>query len=84
MINDDISFFAALLTFAEFPQAQEILGLDDFILRGLDGLTKVSSLSPALLIILITRIVPDMETAQILINYVELAKHRAEAEKWLY
>lgn len=83
MINDDISFFAALLTFGELPQAQEILGLDNFILRGLDGLTKVSSLSPAV-DKLITRIVPDMETAQILINYVELAKHRAEAEKWLY
>ena len=83
MINDDISFFAALLTFAEFPQAQEILGLDNFILRGLDGLTKVSSLSPAV-DKLITRIVPDMEAAQILIDYVELARHRAEAEKWLY
>ena len=83
MINDDISFFAALLTFVELPQAQEILGLDNFILRGLDGLTKVGSLSPAV-DKLITRIVPDMETAQILIDYVELVRHRAEAEKWLY
>ena len=83
MIRDDMSFFAALLTFGEFSQEPEILGLDSFILRGLDGLTKVSSLSPAV-DKLITRIVPDTEIAQILIDYVELAKHRAEAEKWLY
>lgn len=83
MINDDRSFFAALFTFGELPQAQEVLGLDNFILHGLDGLTKVSSLSPAV-DKLITRIVPDAEIAQILIDYAELARHRAAAEKWLY
>ena len=80
MIKDDKSFFAALLTFGEFRQAPEIFGLDSFILRGLDGLTKVSSYPNSL----ITRIVPDMEIAQILIDYMELARHRTEAEKWLY
>ena len=80
MIKDDTSFFAALLTFGEFRQAPEILGLDSFILRGLDGLTKASSYPNSL----ITRIVPDMEIAQILIDYMELARHRTEAEKWLY
>ena len=80
MIKDDKSFFAALLTFGEFEQDPEILGLDSFILRGMDGLIKVSNYPYSL----ITRIVPDMEIAQILIDYMELAKHRAEAEKWLY
>ena len=83
MIKDDKAFFAALLTFGDFEQAHEILGLDIFILCGMDWLIKVSSLSPAVGK-LITRIVPDMEIAQILIDYVELAKHRAEAEKWIY
>lgn len=83
MIKDDKSFFAALLTFGEFRQAPEIFGLGSFILRGLDGSIKVSSLSPVV-DKLITRIVPDMEIAQILIDYVESVKHRAETEKWLY
>jgi hypothetical protein len=83
MIKDDKSFFAALLTFGEFRQAHEILGLDCLILRGLDGLTRVSS-SPPAVDKLITRIVPDMEIAQILIDYVELTKRRAKAERWLY